>query len=87
MDNYGFESKYSAQQIESMLDRMSCLPSYGLVKLDSSKQFPVDLDTIYDDFELNPDTGIYQIAYIKKSCLPLDLQKDDLDMSMVMLYN
>ena len=51
MDNYGFESKYSAQQIESMLDRMSCLPSYGLVKLDSSKQFPVDLDTIYDDFD------------------------------------
>ena len=87
MDNYGFESKYSAQQIESMLDRMSCLPSYGLVKLDSSKQFPVDLCTIYDDFELNPDTGIYQIAYIKKSCLPLDLQKEDLDMSMVMLYN
>ena len=37
MDNYGFESKYSAQQIESMLDRMSCLPSYGLVKLDFSK--------------------------------------------------
>lgn len=71
MDQNGFKSKYTAQQIEHKLDQLSTFDC-GVFRLPSSDETPVNLDTIYDDFEIK--TGLYVTDYIDEDTLPTDLQ-------------
>lgn len=75
MDQNGFKSKYTSQQIESKLDQISCFDC-GVFKIPSSEDNPVNLNTISDDFEI--DTGLYVIDHIESTSLPTELQNKDI---------